>query len=136
MEDEYLNIGKIDLTKTGKFKDKAITEETILTLERIEHIKSKHNDEYIQLHEYIIDIITDPDYIIEDNAHDDTLIYLKHISEIDKKARIVIKLATNIEDKKYNKNSIITLMRQREKSWKQTLKNRGKIIYKKLDKNE
>ena len=39
-------------------------------------------------------------------------------------------------DKMYNKNSIITLMRQRDKSWEQTLKNRGKIIYKKLDKSE
>ncbi len=136
--EQYANICKIDLEKIEKYKRKVITTDTILTYERLNnHIYIYHKKEYEQLKEYISEIIEDPDYILEDNTHIDTLIYLKHIEVIDKKARIVIKLATNSNDKVYNKNSIITIMRQREKSWQQTLKNRGRIIFQKqLDKNE
>ena len=130
---EYTNIGKIDIKKIGKYKKKIITTELILTQERLNHhIYKYHEKEYIEIKNYIKYIIDNPDYILEDNKNIDTLIYLKHIEEINKKARVVIKLATN----KNNKNSIITIMRQRDKSWEQTLKNRGTIIYKKLDKDE
>ena len=134
---EYTNIGKIDIKKIGKYKKKIITTELILTQERLNHhIYKYHEKEYIETKSYIKYIIDNPDYILEDNKNIDTLIYLKHIEEINKKARVVIKLATNKNDKIYNKNSIITIMRQRDKSWEQTIKNRGTIIYKKLDKNE
>jgi hypothetical protein len=134
---EYTNIGKIDIKKIGKYKKKIITTELILTQERLNHhIYKYHEKEYIEIKSYIKYIIDNPDYILEDNKNIDTLIYLKHIEEINKKARVVIKLATNKNDKIYNKNSIITIMRQRDKSWEQTLKNRGTIIYKKLDKDE
>ncbi len=134
---EYTNIGKIDIKKIGKYKKKIITTELILTQERLNHhIYKYHEKEYIEIKSYIKYIIDNPDYILEDNKNIDTLIYLKHIEEINKKARVVIKLATNKNDKIYNKNSIITIMRQRDKSWEQTIKNRGTIIYKKLDKNE
>lgn len=134
---EYTNIGKIDIKKIGKYKKKIITTELILTQERLNHhIYKYHEKEYIEIKNYIKYIIDNPDYILEDNKNIDTLIYLKHIEEINKKARVVIKLATNKNDKIYNKNSIITIMRQRDKSWEQTLKNRGTIIYKKLDKDE
>ena len=134
---EYTNIGKIDIKKIGKYKKKIITTELILTQERLNHhIYKYHEKEYIEIKNYIKYIIDNPDYILEDNKNIDTLIYLKHIEEINKKARVVINLATNKNDKIYNKNSIITIMRQRDKSWEQTLKNRGTIIYKKLDKDE
>ena len=130
---EYTNIGKIDIKKIGKYKKKIITTELILTQERLNHhIYKYHEKEYIEIKNYIKYIIDNPDYILEDNKNIDTLIYLKHIEEINKKARVVIKLATNKNDK----ISIITIMRQRDKSWEQTLKNRGTIIYKKLDKDE
>lgn len=136
MED-YIFIGKLDSSKLGAYKNLIITEDLILTYERLNnHIYKYHKNEYNEIKSYIIDIIRHPDYVIEDNKHTDTLIFLQHISKINKKARIVVKLATNKNDKMYNKNSIITLMRQRDKSWEQTLKNRGKIIYKKLDKSE
>ena len=109
-----------------------------MTYERLnKHILLYHQNEYYQLQNYIESIITYPDIVLEDKDNKDTLIFLKHIKEIDKKARIVIKLATDYNEKVYNKNSIITIMRQRDKSWEQTLKNKGKIIFQKeLDKNE
>jgi len=96
-----------------------------------------HEKEYYQLQKYIINIILEPDIVIEDKENKDTLILLKHINEINKKARIVVKLATDYNDKIYNKNSIITIMRQRDKSWEQTVKNKGKVIFQKnVDKTE
>lgn len=138
MKEEYISIGKIDKNKVGDYKDNIITDELILTNERLyNHILLYHREEYYQLENYIHKIIEEPDLILEDISHKDTLIFLKHIQEINKKARIVIKLATDEKDTVYNKNSIITIMRQRDKSWEQTIKNKGKIIFEKyLDKVE
>ncbi len=133
---QYIEIGKINQNKIAKYSEKIITNIVILTYERLNnHILKYHKKEYYQIEKYIREIIEEPDFIIEDNSHKDTLIFLKHIVEIDKKARVVVKLATNTEDKTYTKNSIITIMRQRDKSWEQTLKNRGKIFFKRLDKD-
>ena len=134
---KYTYIGEIDKNKIGSFKKTIITTKVILTYERLNnHILKYHNEEFLQISQYLKSIVENPDYVIEDNMHNNTLIFLKHINEINKKARIVIKLATDCQDKIYNLNSIITIMRQRDKSWIQTLNNRGRIIYGKLDKNE
>ena len=61
------------------------------------------------------------------------MIFLKEIDFINKKIRIVIKLAIG-KDKEHNKNSIITIMKLNNRTWKQTIKNRGKIIWKNIDK--
>ena len=133
----YINIGKIDRNKIGKYGNKVITDEVILTNERLNnHILEYHKDEYEQIKLYIKEIVENPDLIIEETHQKNTLILLKDIKQINKKARIVIKLAVNKEERIYNKNSIITIMRQRDKSWEQTIKNKGQIIFKKLDKNE
>ena len=116
-EHTYISVGKINKNQVGNYKEKIITEDVILTQERLNtHILVYHREEYYQ---------------IKDNSHIDTLIYLKHIQEIDKRARIVIKLATNRNEATYTKNSIITIMRQRDKSWEQTIKNRGRILFQK-----
>lgn len=133
-------ITKLDRNKLKKYKKGLITEEVILTDERLyEHILLFHENEYKELRPYLKSIIDNPDYIIEDNRHEDTMIYLKQIKNIEKNGRVVIKLALG-QDKERNKNSIITMMKLNNRTWKQTLKNRGKIIWKnknkKLDKNE
>ncbi|MBO5413956.1 MAG: hypothetical protein J6A29_06775 [Clostridia bacterium] len=129
-------IGKLDTKKLGKYKERIITDEVILTEERLyNHILIYHKKEYEQLEKYIPRIIEEPDYIIEDNRHIDTMIYLKEIHENSKKGRIVIKLALGY-DEEHSKNSIITLMKLNDRTWEQTIKNRGKIVWKKLDKSE
>lgn len=82
---------------------------------------------YKQLRRYIKSIIEDSDYIVEDNRHEDTMIYLKQIEEISKNGRVVIKLALG-KDEEHSKNSIITLMKLNKRTWNQTIRNRGKII--------
>ena len=133
-------ITKLDRNKLEKYKKGLITEEVILTDERLyEHILLFHENEYKELRPYLKSIIDNPDYIIEDNRHEETMIYLKQVKNIEKNGRVVIKLALG-QDKEHNKNSIITMMKLNNRTWNQTLKNRGKIIWKnknkKLDKNE
>ena len=124
-------ITKLDKKKLGKYANKIITRDVILTNERLyKHILVYHKKEYEQLKPYIKVIIDDPDYIVEDNRHFSTLIYLKKFEEINKNGRVVVKLALQ-EDKEHDKNSIITLMQLNERTWRQTIKNRGKIIWKK-----
>lgn len=128
-------ITKLDKRKLGVYANKLITEEVILTDERLyEHILLYHKEEYKQLRVDIKGIIENPDYIIEDNRHEDTMIYLKHLNNKNS-GRVVIKLALG-QDEEHNKNSIITLMRLNKRTWKQTIRNRGKIIWEKLDKDE
>ena len=123
-------ITNLDRKKLGVYENKLITEEVILTDERLyEHILLFHEEEYRQLRPYIKRIIEDPDYIVEDNRHEDTMIYLKEIDDIGKNGRVVIKLALG-KDEEHNKNSIITLMKLNKRTWNQTIKNRGKIIWK------
>ncbi len=124
-------ITNLDKKKLGIYEKKIITEEVILTDERLyEHILLFHEEEYKQLRRYIKNIIEDPDYIVEDNRHEDTMIYLKQIEEISKNGRVVIKLALG-KDEEHSKNSIITLMKLNKRTWNQTIRNRGKIIWKK-----
>ena len=124
-------ITNLDRKKLGAYENKLITEEVILTDERLyEHILLYHEEEYKQLRPYIKSIIENPDYIVEDNRHEDTMIYLKQIDDLEKNGRVVIKLALG-QDKEHNKNSIITLMKLNKRTWNQTIRNRGKIILKK-----
>ncbi len=123
-------ITKLDKKKLGEYEKRVITEDVILTEERLyEHILLFHEDEYKQLRPYIKNIIENPDYIVEDNRHEDTMIYLKQIEDIGKNGRVVIKLALG-QDEERNKNSIITMMKLNKRTWNQTIKNRGKIIWK------
>ncbi len=124
-------ITNLDKKKLGIYEKQIITEEVILTDERLyEHILLFHEEEYKQLRRYIKSIIEDPDYIVEDNRHEDTMIYLKQIEEISKNGRVVIKLALG-KDEEHSKNSIITLMKLNKRTWNQTIRYRGKIIWKK-----
>ena len=123
-------ITKLDKRKLGEYENRLVTEDVILTDERLyEHILLFHEEEYTQLRPYIKSIIDNPDYIVEDNRHEDTMIYLKQIENIGKNGRVVIKLALG-QDEEHNKNSIITMMKLNKRTWNQTIRNRGKIIWK------
>lgn len=129
-------IAHIDIDKLGNYKDKLITDEVVLTDERLHnHILIVHKKDYEQLKDYLQEIIESPDFIIEDNRHINTMIYLKNIKKLGKYGRVVIKIALG-SDNEHSKNSIITLMRLNDRTWKQTINNRGKFIWKKLDKSE
>ena len=127
-------IGELDKEKLGKYNDKLITNEVILTEERIKHIKEHHPGDYEKYGIYISEIIKEPDYILEDNKNIDTILYMKNIINNKTNIQIVIRLNTNKTDIN-KKNSILTLWKIKNSTYNQLLRNR-KVIWKKLDKEE
>ena len=63
-------IGKLDINKLGIYKKKIITDEVILTNERLyEHILVYHKSDYELFKIHLKNIIDKPDYIIEDKQN-------------------------------------------------------------------
>lgn len=127
-------IGRLDINKLGKYKEKVITDKVIITEERIKHTEKRHPGDYQKYIEYIPDIISNPDYILEDKENIDTILVLKAIERKEKNIQIVVKLQTNGKEKEKS-NSILTFWHIRDRNYKSTIKN-NKIIYRKLDKDE
>lgn len=122
-------IGKIDKNKLGEYKDKIITEEVILTNERLEHIKNHHPGDYEAYGKYIKNILEEPDYVLEDTKNIDTVLYMKNIIEENKNVQVVVKLSTNINNTA-NKNSILTLWKIKDKTYRQFVRNKKKLYIK------
>ena len=127
-------IGKLDIEKLGKYKEKIITVEIILTEERIKHIQEHHPGDYERYSIYISEIIDNPDYIVDDSKNLDTILYIKTIKENEKNIQIVFRLNTN-EKEKNKQNSILTLWKMKDKTYRQLLRNK-EIIWQNLDNAE
>lgn len=117
------HIGNLDLSKLGKYRDKMVTTKVILTEERIVHIENHHPGNYQNYNKYIEDIISNPDYIIDDNKNIDTIILLKTINEKKIHIQLVIRLNT-ISDEQNKYNSILTLWKVRYSTYRQILRNK------------
>ncbi len=128
--EEYKRIGKIDINKLGKYKDLVVTDEVILTEERIQHIKERHLEQFEELQDYIEDVVYNPDYILQDMEHEETVILLKEIIKDKKRIKMIIKLSTNKKEER--RNSIITFWKIRERDYNKTIQ-KSKIIFKNLD---
>lgn len=127
-------IGKLDKNKLGKYKNKIITEDVIITEERIQHIKEHHPGDYEEYSKYTKYIIEFPDYVLEDNKNKDTILFLKTIKEKNKNIQIVVRLNTNKE--KINKqNSILTFWKIKNSTYKQLIRNR-KNLWNNIDNEE
>ena len=127
-------IGKIDREKLKSYSNNIITDDVILTEERIRHIKEHHPGDYEKYGIYVQEVIEDPDYILEDNKNIDTVLYMKNIKDNKKNIQVVIRLSTNKEQIN-KKNSILTLWKIRNSTYNQLIRNR-KVIWKNVDKNE
>lgn len=67
-------IGKIDKNIYKCITKYIQTDEVIITDERIQHIKQRHPNNYEKYCNYMVDIITKPEYIIEANKPNSALI--------------------------------------------------------------
>lgn len=105
-----------------------MTDEVILTEERIQHIKERHPNDYERFCSYIPAIIKNPDYIIEANKSN-TAVVLKEIEDRGEKFKLVLRIAVQSDPEGY-KNSIITFWHIGDTTWNKTLKNKA-ILYKK-----
>lgn len=103
-----------------------LTNEVILTEERIYHIKQRHPGVYEQFFMVLPEMIEDPDYIIKD-IRPNTAIVLKEIE--DRYFQLALRLITPADNPNYY-NSIITFMKIRKKEWERLLRNKT-LLYKK-----
>jgi hypothetical protein len=127
MEENYINIGKIEVALFSKISTDIITDEVILTNERFFHIIGGHKDDFELYSNMIPNIIKEPDYILKDYKNENTAMIIKQVEETN--INIIIKLAIS-EDKVHKKNSIMTMYRIRNKNLKK-LMEKNKTIYKK-----
>lgn len=119
-------VGKINKDIYSCVTKDIITDEVIITDERIQHIKERHPNDFERYSEYIRLAVEKPDYIIEANMPNSAFV-LKTISSNDVNMQIILKIATS-EDKNL-KNSIITFLKVSDKKLKKYLRNK-KILYK------
>lgn len=105
-----------------------ITDEVIITDERIQHIKERHPADFERYEGYINSIIESPDYILEANKPN-TAFVLKEIQEENERFQLILRLATASDMPGY-KNSVITFLKVEQKRYLRYLRTK-KILYKK-----
>lgn len=105
------------------------TDEVIITEERIQHIKERHNNDFFEIQPYIQDVLSMPDYILADSKRENTGLILKQITENNGlKVQVVLRVHTS-KDRKGLKNSIISAWKISDSRWNNYLRNK-KILYK------
>lgn len=108
-------VGKIDRDIYKCITDDIVTNEVILTDERISHIKERHPNDYERFFSYIPEIIKNPDYIIRANKPN-TATILKQISDNGEKFQLVLRILTSMDNPEF-KNSVITFLNINERTW-------------------
>ena len=119
-------IGKIDLNKIGKYKNKVATDEVVLTDERKRHILNNHINDYEKIIKNISRVILNPREILEDHKNNNTLLFIDKLEK--NNLNVIIKLST-INNDKHPKNSVMTAWTIRDSNLKK-LRKKNKIIYK------
>ena len=128
MEEEYVEIGKIDIKKYSKLcENQIITNEVIITYKQIEHINEERPGVFDKYKDKLEDVIKTPDYIIEDPKHKETGLVIK---KYEKDVVVVLKLNTSEEDKK---NSIITIWEIKEKKITKIFINSQNYLQKRIN---
>ncbi|MGN0332777.1 MAG: phage minor capsid protein [Lachnospiraceae bacterium] len=126
---EVHTIGKIDKNIYRCITEDIVTDEVIITDERIQHIKERHPNDYERYYRYLKKIVEDPDYIVKTNKPNTALILKEIVESEEKQFKTVLRLTTSKDNPEY-KNSIITFMKINEKEWSRLIRNK-QILYKK-----
>ena len=120
-------VGKIDIEKYRVVSDKIITDEVIITDERIQHIKERHPNDFERYSQYLSQIVESPDYILEANKPN-TAFLLKEFVDSEERFQLILRLAVEGDHPGY-KNSVITFLRVEEKRYRRYLRTK-KVLYK------
>ena len=111
--------------------DKIITEDVIITDERIQHIKIRHPGDYECFVGYMAETIRNPDYIIKDKKAN-TFIVLKEIEDAGQKFRLILRLRIESDPEDY-KNSVLSFWRIGDTTWRKAIKNKDVLYSRKKD---
>ena len=127
-----LRMGSVDRATLERRFGKLKTDETILTVNRVEHIQERHPDVYPYFEEYGSEIVRIPDVIVADPKNEKTVLMLG--KKDDMWLNLAVRLATEDDEERITKNSIITCMRLRERNAQKVIEkaeNEGRLLYKK-----
>ena len=119
-------IGKIDRDKIGKYADKIVTEDIVLTDERKKHIYEDHTKDFEIIMENLDRVALNPSEVMEDLNNKDTLFLIDKIGK--NNLNIVLKLNTT-NSKEHPQNSIMTAWIIRNSNLRK-LREKNKSIYK------
>ena len=122
-----LVVGRIDRERIGEVFPDLMTDDVIITDERIQHIRERHPRDYERYERYLREIVENPDYVVEANKPASAVL-LKSFEENGKRFQAILRLHTSVDDPEF-KNSIITFMKIKDKEWKRLLNNK-KVLYK------
>ncbi len=120
-------VGKIDKRVFSCISKDIVTDEVIITNERIQHIKERHPSDFEKYCNYLKEIVNKPEYIIEANKPNSALV-LKSFSDGGEQFKTILRIITSTENTEY-KNSIITFMKINDREWDRLLRNK-KVLYK------
>lgn len=121
-------VGKLNKSIYRCVSEDIVTDEVIITDERIEHIKERHPNDWERFMDYIPQIIADPDYIIEANKPN-TAVILKEIEAGSDRFKLILRIKVKSDPAEY-KNSVMSFWHIGSTTWKKNLKNK-KTLYKK-----
>ena len=120
-------VGKINREIYKCITDDIVTDEVIITEERIGHIKERHPNDYEQYYEYLGQVVENPDYIVETPKPNTALILKEIVDSNEKQFKTVLRLKTSKDNPEF-KNSIITFMKINEKEWSRLIRNKN-VLY-------
>lgn len=119
-------IGKLNKNRIGKYTNKIVTFDVVLTEERRLHIYENHTKDYEQIIENIDRVVLNPNEVLEDLKHKDTILLIDKLEKDN--LNVVIKLNI-VDNESHPKNSVMTAWIIREKNLQKLRKN-TQIIYK------
>lgn len=122
--ENVIYIGKLDRAFFEPIFGTLLTDEVIITLERITHIKNRHPNDFELYCEFLKSIIEKPDLILEANKPNSAML-LKSIKCNGKSYKLIVRFLIPTDPTEY-KNSVITFQKVSEKRYK-TYKNSEKV---------
>ena len=122
-------IAKLDVQRYSCVAEHIRSSDVILTEKQKEHIIERRGKEFYDKYSpYFKEIIENPDYIFKDKKYENTAIASKTISLNSKNISVVVRIAEE-GDEPWRKSSVITVMCENEKRYRQRVRN-NIILYK------
>lgn len=121
-------VGNINKEIFSCISNDIVTDEVVITDERLKHIEEHHPGDFAEIEPYLHLAIQNPDYIIDDREHKNSGLLLKAIEEDDLRFQMVLRVQTSFDPAGYQ-NSIISAWKIREKEWNRLIRNKV-ILYK------
>ena len=121
-------VGKIDREIYKCITEDIVTDEVVITNERIQHIIDRRGKEFYDRYgEKFIKILQEPDFIFKDKEN--TSLVCKEFEIDNKYVNLALRLVVSTDNPEY-KNSIITAVGESTKRFRQRLRN-NEPLYKK-----